>query len=100
MVAGISPAEMSSWPIKRAEAIAWSADNAAPTPLLSAESAARGMALANLVAKVLANSANLLALEAAIAGNCGKHCDALDALAANGTVADVEEYNISTGWPV
>lgn len=106
VVADISAAEMASWPIKRAEALAYRAAGQAATdadaPNLAAEAQARATTPAALVDKVLAKSATLSALEAAIAGACGKHQDALTALAAdqNATVASLEAYDISTGWPL
>lgn len=90
--------ETSSWPIKRAEAIAYTASgNAADAPMLSIEATARGVALASLVAKVQANNTAFSQLEATIAGVDGKHRDALAALA---TFADVAAYDLTTGWPV
>lgn len=100
---GISPAEMASWPIKRAEALAYQASaNAADAPMLQVEAAARGVTLAVLADKVLVKAALLSQFEAAIAGNNGRHNDALDALAAaqGTTVEQMEAYDITTGWPV
>lgn len=105
VVAGISPAEMASWTIKRAEALAYQAKGASATnadaPNLAAEAAARNITTAALVTKVLNKAAALAALEAAIAGNCGKHTDAIDALAAapGTSAAQIAAYDISTGWP-
>jgi len=96
-VANISPAEMSSWPIKLAEAAAFAASgNPSDAPLLSIEATARGCTLAELVGKVGGNATGLAALEAAIAGTSGKHRDAVRALA---TFADVLAYDWHTGWP-
>lgn len=106
VVAGISPAEMASWPIKRAEALAYQAAGAGATdaaaPNLAAEALARNVTTADLVAKVLNKATALAALEASIAGVAGKHCDALDTLAAAPatTAAQVAAYDISVGWPV
>jgi hypothetical protein len=96
VTAGIAPAEMSSWPIKRSEALAYQADPTAVTPFLSAEAAARGVTVDAIAARVAANSTALSALEAAIAGNAGKHRDAIKLLTA---FADVLAYDWSTGWP-
>lgn len=96
-VAGISPAEMASWAIKRGEAAVYATSgNAADAPVLSAEAAARGVALADIVARVTANAAALAMLEAAIAGVSGKHRDAVNALATFGAVLG---YDYSAGWP-
>ena len=72
VVEGISPAEMSSWSIKRVEMMTYNASlNAGDAPMLSAEAAARGVTLGSIVARVKANSDGLSALEAQIAGNAG-----------------------------
>lgn len=100
---GISPAEMASWPIKRAEAMAYLASsNAADAPMLQVEATARGVTLADLAGKVMTKAGLLSTFEAQIAGTNGKHNDALEALAsAPGTdVAAMEAYDITTGWPV
>jgi hypothetical protein len=96
VVASISAGEMASWPIKRSEAEAFSADQTAPCPMLTAEAQARGIPLADLVAKVHANSARFSAAEAAIGGTDGKHRDAIAALT---TFEEVAAYDFSTGWP-
>lgn len=96
-VAGVSPAEMASWPIKRAEAIAYTATgNAADAPMLTAEAAARGVTLADIVARVQGNAAALSMLEAMIGGTEGKHRDAVKALT---TFEAVLAYDYSGGWP-
>lgn len=96
-VSGTSAAEMASWPIKRAEAQAYTISaNAADAPVLYAEAVARGVPLADIVARVQANAAALSMLEAAIAGVSGKHRDAVNAL---GTFGAVLAYDFSTGWP-
>lgn len=103
IVADYSAAEMTSWPIKRAEALAWqTSGNAADAPLLSIEATARGVSLSELVTLVLNKANTLSQLEAAIAGNNGKHNDAIDALAATEgvTAAQIDAYDITTGWPV
>lgn len=94
--AGAATAEMVSWPIKRAEALAYQADPTAPTPFLSAEATKRGVDVSVIVAKVAANAAVLSALEATIAGNAGRHRDAIKALT---TFDGVLAYDWSTGWP-
>jgi hypothetical protein len=96
VVSAYSYGETSSWPLKLAEAQAYTANSAASTPLLSAESTARGITVAALAAKVLNNSNTFAALEAQISGNCGKHTDAI---AACTTFAQVQAYDFSAGWP-
>ncbi len=101
VVAAISPAEMASWPIKRAEALAYDAlgVNAtdADAPLLAVEAQARGCSTAALVARVLAKANTLSALEAAIAGHCGAIQDQANAAA---TLADLAAIDVNDGWPV
>lgn len=97
-ISGISAGEMAGWPLKLAEARAFAADPAgAQTPMLSAEAAARGVTVAELVSKVGSNSTRFAALEAAIGGADGRHRDALAALT---TFEAVAAYDLSTGWPV
>lgn len=96
-ISGISVGEMASWPIKIAEAETYAAKGEPEkAPLLSREAAARGVALADLVARVKANAAALSALEADISGIEGKHRDAISAL---GDIAEVDAYDWHTGWP-
>ena len=94
--AGTSPAEMASWPIKRAEAEAYTADANASVPVLTMEAQARGVPVAALVARVMANSAMLSALEAQIAGVSGRHRDSVNAAS---SVEAVFGYDFTTGWP-
>ena len=97
VIAGLSPGEMSSWPIKLAEAQKYTASKLpADAPILSQEAAARGATLDSVVARVWTNGANFAAVEAQIAGVSGKHRDALAALTDFGAVA---AYDYSTGWP-
>ena len=97
ITANVAPAEMASWPIKRAEALAYQADPAVQTPFLSAEAAARGVTVDAIVTRVIGNAAALSALEAQIAGNSGRHRDAVKGLADFGSVLS---YDWHTGWPV
>lgn len=97
VVAGISPAEMASWSIKRAEAQATTASgDAADAPMLAIEAAARGIPLQAVVDLVRAKAAALSTLEAAIAGTAGRHADAVRACT---SFADALAYDWSTGWP-
>lgn len=98
IVAGVSPAEMASWSIKRAEAQAYAVSNlAADAPCLAIEAQARGVDLANLVGKVLGKSTQLAALEAAIAGRCGA---IQDAAAVAQSDAELLAIDLEAGWPV
>lgn len=97
VVANISPAEMSSWTIKLDEAQKYQAsNNSADAPNLQTEATARGIALSDLVTKVLNKATALSALEANIAGVQGKHGDAVRALTDFGPVLS---YDWSGGWP-
>lgn len=93
MTAGITPAEMASWSIKRGQAMAYQGDPAA-CPMLAAEAAARGVPLSAIVDRVLAAASALSAAEAAIAGTAGRHKDAVK------TAADPSAYDWSGGWPL
>lgn len=98
VVAGVSPAEMASWPIKRTEALAYQASsNSADAPSLAAEATARQITLSALTAKVIAKSSALSALEAAIAGANGLHNDTIAQLA---TIEAIQAYDVAAGWPV
>lgn len=98
VVAVYSPGEMASWPIKRAEALAYQASgNAGDAPNLGSEASARGVALAVLVGKVLADAARFAGIEAAIAGTSGRHRDAIRALT---THEQIMAYDFAAGWPL
>lgn len=97
VIATISAGEMASWPIKLSEAaqyVATTDDSVAP--MLAVEALARGITLAQLVAKVNNNAQQFSMLESMIAGNDGKHRDAIKLLQ---TVQDVIHYDYSQGWP-
>lgn len=98
VVAPFSPGEMSSWPIKLDEARKYKASgSAADAPFLSREAVKRGISLAQLADKVIANAAQLSAIEADIAGVNGMHRDAVRSLT---THADIAAYDYTTGWPL
>ena len=87
---GVSPAEMSSWPLKLAAA------NAGGGPMLALEAQYRGVTEAALIALVLDSAAQLSQLEAVIAGVSGRHRDAINALT---TIGEVCNYDMRAGWP-
>lgn len=92
-----STGEMSSWPIKRAESLAFGASaDPEDAPILAHEAAQRGITLAALCAKVDANSQAFAMLQATISGVEGMHRDAIAALT---TFDQVNAYDYSTGWP-
>lgn len=98
ITAGVASPEMASWSIKRAEAYAYQASgNAADAPMLGIEASTRGIALADVAARVIANAGRLAALEATIAGVAGKHKDAVKNTT---TFTAALAYNWRTGWPV
>lgn len=93
----VSPGEMASWYMKLAEARVFSkTGNAEDAPALALEAQVRGVSLADLCALVDANAQALSSLEAVIAGNEGRHKDAVKLLQSFDAVA---EYDYSTGWP-
>jgi hypothetical protein len=93
-----TPEEMATWPIKRAEAEAYqSSQNPADAPTLAIEAQVRNIALADIVTRVLTNAVALLEAEITIAGTSGLHRDAVAALE---TIAEVDAYDYSAGWPV
>ncbi len=97
-IRGRSAGELASWAIKLVEARNYSATgDALQAPMLAAIAAIRGMALADLVGRVITQSALYVQAEAAIDGIRGKHCDAIDAMA---TVAEIVLYDWHSGWPV
>ena len=98
VVAGISPAEMASWPIKRAEALAYQASQStADAPSLQIEATARGISLDVLVEKVLVKAQALAVLEAGIAGRCGAIQDQAKACTAPSLVRALD---VNSGWPL
>lgn len=91
------PAERETWPTQQAEARAWSIDPAAPTPMLSAMAAARGITRADIVAKVLENVA---LFEAASGDILGQQQALLDALVAvDPTAPDAVTMIGNIQWP-
>jgi len=92
IVGNISPAEMSSWTLKKAEADAGKLDG-----YLFVEATARGIPVLVLIDKVKAKASQYAQLEALIAGTNGRHTDAIKALTDS---AAVQAYDIQTGWPL
>lgn len=102
ITAGVSKAEMAGWYRKEREARAYKASGlSTDAPSLDAEATARGVTLAALVDLVIAKADKLASLEAQIAGNAGKHNDAVTALLndAAATVEQIDAYDFSLGWP-
>lgn len=90
VVSGISAGEMASWPIKLAEA------NAGGGPMLTIEAQARGITVDALIARILGNAVGFSQLEATIAGNSGRHEDAIRAMT---KIDEVVAYDMRDGWP-
>ena len=91
MAAPYREAETKTWDTQQREARAYLADSAAPTPMLSAMASIRGIALAEMVAKVMENVA---LFETAAGQILGRQQALLDQLAAAATVAEIE----AIGW--
>jgi hypothetical protein len=79
--AGYPLDEIQSWFDQKSEAVAYTADKTAWTPLLSAMAAARGIAVADLASRVIANSVNYSAAAGALIGKRQKYEDAVNAAA-------------------
>lgn len=79
-------AERDTWPIQEAEAAAWSANSSAPTPMLDAIAAQRGMTIADLVTSVQTKAASFKALAGATFGRRKAKIDQVNAAT---TVEDV-----------
>lgn len=96
VVAAYSAAEMSSWPIKRSQALRHRATgDDADAPMLVIEAGYRQCSVANLVDLVLAKADVLAGLEARIAGESGYLQDLLQAAE---TMDDIESFAASQGW--
>lgn len=72
-------AERDTWPIQEAEAVAWTANSAAATPMLSAIASARGQTLADVAANVLSKAASFKTLAGATFGKRKAKRDLIDA---------------------
>lgn len=98
VVSTISAAEMSSWPIKQAQAEAFAASgDEADAPMLVTEAGYRECSVEVLVDKVLVKAEQLAGIEAAIAGECGRRQDLLKVADSDGIGAIAA--GVLTGWP-
>lgn len=91
---GYPPGEQLTWEVQRQEALAWQADDAAPTPFLDQMAAARGIDPAEMRQKTLAQALLFLAHSAVLVGTRQNRRDAV--LAAE----TIEELNAVTWEPV
>ncbi len=78
--AGYPEQETETWNLQKAEAEAWSADNSAAVPILTAIAERRGMALADLVSRVLDKSNQYAALVGLVLGDRQAAEDTIEAL--------------------
>lgn len=81
--------EIQSWFQQSAEAINYTADPQAATPLLSAMASARGITVADLAARVLSNAAAFATVAGELIGKRQKYEDAVRAAPDTGTVAAI-----------
>lgn len=72
-------AERDTWVNQEAEAVAWTANNQAPTPMLGAIAAARGQAIADVVQGVLTKASAFKALAGATFGKRKAKIDQINA---------------------
>lgn len=87
--AGYPDDEVLSWPEQKAEALAYTADKTASTPMLSGISGPRGIALDMFVSRVLANAAAWTAASAALIGKRQAYEDQVNAAPNAATVAAI-----------
>lgn len=71
--------ERDTWPIQEAEAVAWTANSSAATPMLNAIASARGETLTDVAAKVLTKAASFKTLAGATFGKRKAKRDLIDA---------------------
>lgn len=91
--AGYPEGEQQSWDKQETEARALTANPAAPVPLLSALAAGRGIAVADLAARIIMKSDQFAAYSGAVIGKRQK-CE--DAVAAATTIAQVDAVTWET----
>ncbi|WP_368641781.1 hypothetical protein ABRZ08_13250 [Castellaniella ginsengisoli] len=92
LTAGYPEAERLTWPIQQAEALAWAADNAAPTPYLDGLADARGITPAEMCTLTLAQVQAFQQASQQLVGTRQRLRDEINAAA---TVADVR----AVVWP-
>lgn len=98
VIYGISAGEMAGWSVLRSEAIAYGKSTLeTDCPTIVTEALARGVTVPVLVAKINTNNTKYNNLRSSIAGQSGKHRDAIGGLL---TFAAVSSYDYTTGWPL
>ena len=88
--------EISTFDKQESEARDWTADNTAPTPLLSALAQARGIPLSDLVGRVLAKADAFAVASGSIIGQRQALEDRLDACT---TLEEVQGITVSITMP-
>lgn len=68
LTAGYPEAERLTWPVQQAEALAWEADNNAPTPYLDGLAVARGISAEEMRSKTLAQTQLFMAASQQLVG--------------------------------
>lgn len=87
--AGYPDDEIQSWFDQKGEAVAFTANPSAATPLLSAMASARGITVADLAARVIANAAGYAAAAGLFIGKRQKYEDAVNAAADAAAIAAI-----------
>lgn len=83
------PEERDTWPTQLAEATAWLANNTAPTPMVDALAAARGIPKADLITKIMGNADLFRTASGNILGQQQALLDQIDALPLDATDAQI-----------
>ena len=91
------PMERTTWDVQAAEAAAFAADPEADVPLLSGIAVHRGMTVADMAARVLANRTAWVALSGAVVGQRLALQDQLDAAADIATIEAIEVSYVLPG---
>lgn len=92
ITAGYPASEVLSWPKQEAEARSWTANAGAPTPLIDALAAGRGIIMADLVSRIIQKADAFAALSGQMIGKRQNLEDQIDSLA----VDDTESLNAVT----
>jgi hypothetical protein len=96
-VTGVSPGELSAWPLKAVQAQLYLATNdLSQAPLIAAEIASSGESPQTAVNRIMQNAVALVRLEGAVAGTDRLHKNAVRAL---NSFESVQAYDWMTGWP-
>lgn len=91
--------EVQSWGKQEAEARAWTANNAAATPLIDALCAARGIPKAALVERIIAKADTYAAAVGALVGKRQAFEDQINALEDADNFDALVTLDTSAGWP-